>query len=186
MSVFTASAVQGGPLLRGMPTRITDLMEQFQTSIIRAIAATAGCNVSVPEIDNGIDMQLTHSLQDEEDATLNLQLKAVSNGWNTSHTAITAKMTRKRFERMSRPNPSLNSIVVIMDLPANQEDWLEINQSSSPFTHARHCCYWVNLAGAAAPSGTGDIVTVTAPVTNIFDDQSLCVMMDKIRAGGAP
>ncbi len=183
MSVFTESTALGGPLLRGMPTRKTDLMEQFQESIVRAIAATAGCNVSSTSIDNGTDLQLEHELQGEEDAMLKLQLKAVTSGWNMGRTRISAKMPRERFERMSRPSPLFNSIVVIMDLPSNPEEWLEV---SHPYTYAKHCCYWVNLAGAPTPQGVGNKVTVSAPASNVFDDQSLCVMMDKIRAGGAP
>ena len=166
-----------------MPTRKTDLMERFQESIVRAIAATAGCNVLQASIDNGIDLHLEHELQGEEEATLKLQLKAVTNGWNAARTHISARMTRKRFERLSRPNPALKSIVVIMDLPSAQEEWLEVDGS---FTYARHCCYWVNLAGTPAPGGTGSEVTVSAQASNVFDDQSLCVMMDKIRAGGEP
>ncbi len=158
-------------------------MEMFQSSIVDAIAAAAGCNVGVPRIDNGIDVDITHELPHEEDATLRVQLKAVTSGWNTHRTAISAKLSRARYDRLRRSNPSRHSIVVIMDLPQNQADWI---RTSAPYTLAKHGCYWVNLAGASAFTGAGDIVSVSAPATNVFDDLALCQIMAKIRNGGAP
>jgi len=62
MSVFPAAVVDAGNIVRGMPTRGTDLMELFQASVIQAIAAAAGCGISFPVVDNGIDADLTHEM----------------------------------------------------------------------------------------------------------------------------
>lgn len=183
MSVFTqsAAAAVSGRLLRGMPTRKTNLMELFQLSVVQGVAAAAGCNVGAPMIDNGFDLDLTHELPNEEDVMLRVQLKAVTAGWNADRTRISATMSRQRYDRMRRANPSLHSVVVIMDLPSEQAHW---SWSHHPYTVARHCCYWVSLEGAKERQG--DTVTVSAAATNVFDDVALCQIMARIRAGGAP
>lgn len=183
MSLSTFPASNALPLVRGMPTRHTNLMEMFQLSIVEATAAAAGCNVSAPQIDNGIDIDIWHELPDEEEVPLRVQLKAVSAGWNKGRTAISARLTRKRYDYLRLADPSKKRVLVIMDLPASQADWIK---HRAPYTLAKHGCYWVNLAGEPAFQGQGNFVTVSAPVTNVFDDVALCHMMARIRAGGAP
>lgn len=182
MSLSTLSA-HAPPVVRGLPTRKTNLMELFQLSIVEATAAAAGCNVSTPKIDNGIDIDLTHELPGEEDTTIRVQLKAVTSGWNSGRTAISAKLSRKRYDQLRPAAPTLRRILVVMDLPSSQADWIK---QRSPYTIAKHGCYWINLDGAAPFRGVGDQVTVSAPATNIFDDVALCQMMARVRAGGSP
>lgn len=183
MSAFPAAVVVAGHVVRGMPTRKTDLMELFQASVVQAIAAAAGCNVSAPRVDNGIDLDLTHELPYEEDVPLRVQLKAVTSGWNTDRSRIRAKLSKKRYDKMRRVNPMLPQILVVMDIPGKQEDWIRMED---PHTIAQRLCYWVNLAGEPEFTGTGDVVTVSAPAANIFDDLSLCQIMARIRGGGTP
>jgi hypothetical protein len=184
MTVFSsaANAAVQGQLVRGLPTRNTALMEQYQFGVIQAIASAAGCNVSATFIDNGIDMDIWHELPGDDEVPLRVQLKAVTNGWNVSRTLVSASMSRKRFDQMRRGG-SLDSIVVVMDLPSAQEDWA---WSQGTHTELRHDSYWLNLRGAAAQQGTSKTVTVSAPVSNVFDDVALCQMMARIRAGSHP
>jgi len=158
-------------------------MELFQASIVGAIAAAAGCNVSAPLIDNGIDLDLGHELPGQEEVPLRLQLKAVTSGWDKGRTRISASMSRARYDQMRRVGPLRPQILVIMDLPAGQNDWIRVQ---NPHTIAQHVCYWENLAGAPVFAGAGDTVTVSAPAGNVFDDVALCQMMARIRAGGTP
>lgn len=183
MSTFPTAVDAERLVVRGMPTRGTDLMEMFQASVVQAIAAAAGCNVSVPGVDNGIDLDLTHELPDGDDVPLRLQLKAVTNGWNANRSRISAKLSRKRYDKMRRIRPSLPQVLVIMDLPSEQADWIRME---APHTIAQHLCYWVNLAGSPEFQGDGDVVSVSAPAANVFDDLSLCQIMARIRDGGTP
>lgn len=184
MSVFPAAVVDAGNVVRGMPTRGTDLMELFQASIVQAIAAAAGCNVLESKIDDGIDLWITQQVDDDEEPTpLRLQLKAVTDGWNVSRDSIRAKMSRKRFNQMRQPGTYLPQILVIMDLPKDQDDWIRMEE---PHTITQHLCYWNSLVGEPERPGTGDKVTVSAPVTNVFDDFALCEIMSRIRAEGTP
>jgi hypothetical protein len=170
MRGVTLSVPSVAALVRGMPTRHTNLMEMFQLAIVEATAAAAGCNVSITKIDNGIDLDIWHELPDEEEVPLRVQLKAVSTGWSKDRTQISAKLTRKRYDYLRLANPSKKRILVIMDLPASQADWIK---HRSPYTIAKHGCYWISLAGAQEFSGKGDVV-------------ALCQIMSRIRAGGTP
>lgn len=156
-------------------------MEKFQYSVIQAFAAAAGCNVLVPNIDEGIDVVLTHTLPRQARVSLEVQMKAVSSGWNADRSKIGAHMGRERYDELRSNDLSVDAIVVIMDLPRDQAQWI---WSRHPYTVARHCCYWVNLCGA--PERRGDRVTVWAPSANVFDDVELCGIMGRIRAGGNP
>jgi len=172
-------------------------MELFQCSVVRAVAATAGCNVSERVFDDGIDLHIYHFLDGRkkvvdphekpapgrDEITLQVQLKAVTNGWKADGTAIKARMSRKRYDEFRCPNPSVHSIVVIMDMPREQADWSRV---TPPYTLMKHCLYWVNLGGSTDSPGHGKVVAVSAPATNVFDDVALCSMMARIRAGGRP
>jgi hypothetical protein len=171
----------GAAVVRGMPTRGNDLKEFFQSSVILAIAAAAGCNASSTVIDNGVDYDLWHEIPGEEEVLLRVQLKAVTNGWNASRTAISAKLRDTRYERMRRSGASIPHLLVIMDLPTDPASWV---WSKHPYTAIRHCSYWVSLEGE--PARSGDKVTVSAPAANVFDDTALCEIMARIRAGGRP
>lgn len=177
----STEASTGAPVVRGLPTRRTDLMEMFEFSVVQAFAAAAGCNVSEPRIDNGIDLDIYHEMPNEDDATLRVQLKAVSSGWNASRSRISARLSRLRYDKMRRVGTQIPSLVIIMDLPADMSEW---TWSKHPYTALRHCCYWVSLEGQ--PERAGAEVTVSAPATNVFDDEALCRIMARIRAGGRP
>lgn len=183
MSVIsrTSDPSTGATVVRGLPTRGTDLKEFFHTSVILAIAAAAGCNASTTVIDNGVDYDLWHEIPGEEEVLLRVQLKAVANGWNAAHTRISAQLGAKRYERMRRSGTSIPHILVIMDLPSDPATWV---WSKHPYTAMRHCSYWVSLEGE--PARSGDRITVSAPVTNVFDDAALCEIMARLRAGGRP
>ena len=159
-------------------------MEELEVGVITAIAASAGCNVVGRSVfDDGIDLDLRHSLPNQELLSLRLQLKAVTGGWNAEKTQISAKVPVSRYDEYRLTNVSVHSIVVIMDVPSNMDDWLDCSGLNSEI---RHKCYWVSLQGRGAFTGSGAIVTVNASSSSLFDDQALCEIMARIRAGGKP
>ena len=170
-------------VLRGNPTRVTNLMEELELGVITAIAASAGCNIGGFLFDDGIDVDLRHSLPGKEQVSLRLQLKAVTGGWNTSRTRISAKVALARFDLYRLPNVSVHTIVVIMDVPPNMDDWVDFSGENSEI---RHKCYWVSLLGNDQFKGEGDKVTVSAESASLFDDQTLCEIVARIRAGRTP
>ncbi|WP_299090055.1 DUF4365 domain-containing protein [uncultured Microbacterium sp.] len=184
MTAFPSAveATLGGALLRGMPTRTTDLMEAFQIGTIGAIAAAGGCKISSWSVDDGIDVTLTHTLNGHR-VPLDIQLKSTTNGWNTSRSAISVQMRRKRYDELRSLNTGIPAILIVMDLPANQDDWAEV---TPPVTTLRHALYWSSLRGNSPHPGDGEKVTVSVPNARVFDDHILCQIMARIRAGGQP
>lgn len=184
MTAFASGieATLGGTLLRGMPTRTTDLMEAFQTGALGAIAAAAGCKTSGWSVDDGIDVTLTHTINGHR-IPLDVQLKATTGGWNAAKDAISVQMRRTRFDELRSLNTGIPAILVVMDLPADQAEWAEV---TPPHTVLRHALYWRSLRGSAANPGTGDKVSVSVGADSVFDDHILCQIMARLRAGGNP
>lgn len=178
----TVESSLGGALLRGMPKRTTDLMEAFQTGVIGAIAAAAGCKASGWSVDDGIDVTLTHTLGGER-VPLDIQLKSTTGGWNAGRDSISVQMRRERFDELRALNTGIPAILVVMDLPADQADWAEV---SPPVTILRHALYWRSLRGEGPYPTDAEKVTVSVPEANVFDDHVLCQIMARLRAGGQP
>jgi hypothetical protein len=158
-------------------------MEAYQAGYLRAIAAAAGCIISRPEIDEGVDIGLTHRSSEhtvgDQVARLEVQMKSTSTGVFPPTSHVSARMTRKRHDELSVPNPTINKIVVILCMPADPKDWV---LSEPEFLRMHHCAYWVNLAGS--PAATAANPTVRAPISQVFDDVSLCEIMERIGKGG--
>lgn len=170
-------------MIRGYPERLTNLMEELQKSYLHAVAAAAGCIVSIDSFDDGIDATLkhrsdTHTAVDRT-ARLEVQLKATHNAPSGGYASAT--MSRKRFDEFSVASPMVPKIVVIMHMPPDPADWI-VAKSKSLRIH--HSGYWVNLAGR--PPSTALKPTVRAPLGQRFDDLSLCLMMSRIGSGGSP
>src|SRR5690242_15432502 len=125
MSERQVERLPASSALRGYPARYTDMMEHLQMSYVRAIAASAGCIVSKPEIDDGIDITLTHKADvhlGDHIARLEVQLKATS-VFNNQNDYVTATMRRDRWEYYRTKDCTINKIVVIMLMPKDQNEW---------------------------------------------------------------
>ncbi len=170
-------------MIRGYPERLTNLMEELQRSYLHAVAAAAGCIVSIDSFDDGIDATLKHKSDThtagDRTARLEVQLKATHNAPTGGFASAT--MSRKRYHEFSVANPLVPKIVVIMHMPADPADWIV---AKSKALRIHHSGYWVNLAGSSGSAALKP--TVKAPLLQRFDDVSLCLMMSRIGSGGAP
>lgn len=160
-------------------------MEEFQSGLVHSIAAAAGCTCSATSVDDGIDLQVMRFFHGNADSAIQVQLKAVHNQhrWNKDHTKISAKLQLKRYDSARMPLGSGNimrRIIVIMDQPACEDDWMLLKGSS--YLVNNHC-YWVSLEGYPDKLPNQNMVTVNAPVEQVFDDVALCAIMEKIRKG---
>ena len=160
-------------------------MEQLQEGYVRAVAAAAGCVVSKPEIDEGIDLVLTHKSQahwlTDKKARLEVQLKATSQQDALANGSIRAEIDGHRFNELAVANPTVHKIVVVMLIPQLQEHWTYARAKGLTI---HRCAYWVNLADL--PPVTAKTTTVAAPTSQVFDDVTLCGIMQRIGSGGQP
>lgn len=172
------------PLLRGSPSRITDWMERFQVSYVSAVAAAAGCAVLSIDVDDGIDMMLSHRSTAHKKTgahLLEVQLKSTGKVLAPNATSVGSKMRQDRYEEHISTDPSVDRIVVIMAMPRNQSQWLTASRSHLML---RHCSYWVNLRGH--PTSSAAKPRIKASTTRIFDDLALMGIMSRIGQGGTP
>jgi hypothetical protein len=173
------------PVVRGSAKRITDLMEAFQESYVRGVAAAAGCViVGKPEIDEGVDVMLSHfadiHLKDKF-AYLQIQMKATTDGLVEEGQFIKTTLRNDRYNLFRNDEPSIHRIVVILHIPEDQQDWLRVGEAALLL---HHHAYWVSIEGR--PASTAERVTVKAPTNQIFDDIALCGIMERIGQGGGP
>lgn len=183
---MNSSTLQYVPALRGSPSRQSEFKEQLQDGYLHAVCAAAGCGMGFTKIDEGVDWTLTHrstlhTASSDGVARLEMQLKAttkpISNGF------VSASMSRSRYDYYRVVDPSIHKVVVVMSVPANQAHWIYAREKGLML---HRCAYWVNLAGAPAITGTAKSITVKAPITNVFNDISLCSIMEEIGKGGKP
>lgn len=185
ISHVTTTGPPAPPVLRGSPHRHYDLAEAFQIGYVRSIAAAAGCVImGVPEVDEGIDLILSHTSTAHtavDRARLEIQLKTTNSPITPRMTHISAPMRRDRFVEMSEVDPIVSKIVILMSVPPSQNDWVHATPDRLKLHHA---AYWVNLDGAPAPTSARP--SARAPLTQLFDDVALCAMMARIGRGGKP
>ncbi|MDF7665346.1 DUF4365 domain-containing protein [Bifidobacterium sp. ESL0745] len=166
---------------RDTRARISDFMEIFQRGIVTSIAAAAGFGTSIPNPDNGVDIQIQSDANtDDFPQILQLQLKATSTGFD-SHGYIHTRLSTDRYNQFCKFRKITPRLIVIMDLPRNQEDWYHLLDDDSSLI--KNSCYWVSIMGYPQKQPSSDKVDVKASRANHFDDATLCMLMAKIRGG---
>lgn len=166
--------------LRGSPERITNHMETFQMGLVRTLVAASGSVAAVPEIDEGVDLVVSHrSVKHVVEARLEVQLKSTRR--TPGKQGLRFKLERERYDYFRTADPTVSKIVVVMSVPASQNDWVH---ATATRLKVRNAAYWVNLDGA--PETDAASITLYAPSSQIFDDVALCGIMERIGRGDKP
>ncbi|MEU3976305.1 DUF4365 domain-containing protein [Streptomyces bacillaris] len=174
---------RNAPLRGSLAT--TACMETLQVGYLHAVAAAAGCSLSQPFPDNGIDWHVSHGTAAhtvDDEVTIKVQLKCTYQiPPHPAGGAFSFTLDNAHLVKLARTPVSVHKILVVMIVPRSQDEWLSAGPGSLDL---RHCCYWTNLAGHAV---TGRYrTTVRIPTSRIFDDRALCDIMARVGAGGRP
>ncbi|MET9451064.1 DUF4365 domain-containing protein [Streptomyces cinerochromogenes] len=163
----------------------TACMETLQVGYLHAVAAAAGCSLSQPFPDNGIDWHVSHSAPGhtvDDEVTIKVQLKATYQiAPNPPGRFFSFTLDNDHLRKLARTPVSVHKILVVMLVPRAQDDWLRAGHDRLDL---RHCCYWTNLAGH--PLTGRHRTTVRIPTSRIFDDRALCEIMTRVGTGGRP
>ncbi|MCH0540549.1 DUF4365 domain-containing protein [Streptomyces sp. MUM 203J] len=163
----------------------TACMETLQVGYLHAVAAAAGCTLSQPFPDNGIDWHLSHSAPGhtvDDEVTIKIQLKATHQiPPRPPGPTFPFTLDNGHLAKLARTPVAVHKILVVMLVPRTQDDWLRAHHDRLDL---RHCCYWTNLAGH--PVTGRHRTTVRIPTSRIFDDRALCGIMARVGTGGTP
>ncbi|MDI9885674.1 MULTISPECIES: DUF4365 domain-containing protein [Streptomyces] len=163
----------------------TACMETLQVGYLHAVAAAAGCSLSQPFPDNGIDWHVSHSAPGhtvDDEVTIKVQLKATYQlAPHPPGPAFSFTLDNEHLVKLARTPVSVHKILVVMIVPRTRDEWLRAGHDRLDL---RHCCYWTNLAGH--PVTGRRRTTVRIPTSRIFDDRALCEIMTRVGTGGRP
>ncbi|MEV5988146.1 DUF4365 domain-containing protein [Streptomyces sp. NPDC052051] len=165
---------------------ITACMETLQVGYLHAVAAAAGCSLSQPFPDNGIDWHISHTAPGhtvDDEATIKVQLKCTYQlpPRGPADRFFSFTLDNEHLTKLARTPVSVHKILVVMLAPRSQDDWLRAGHDRLDL---RHCCYWANLAGH--PVTGRRRTTVRISTARIFDDRALCEIMTRVGTGGRP
>ncbi|WP_424214678.1 DUF4365 domain-containing protein [Streptomyces sp. BI20] len=164
---------------------MTACMETLQVGYLHAVVAAAGCSLSQPFPDNGIDWHVSHGAPEhaiDDEVTVKVQLKATYQvAPEPAGTSFGFTLDNEHLTKLARTPVVVPRILVVMVVPRIRADWLAAEPGALAL---RHCCYWTNLAGH--PVTGRRRTTVRVPTARIFDDRALCEIMTRVGSGGTP
>lgn len=151
-------------------------MEQFSLAYVRAVAVSAGYQVTRPETDDdsvdGIMMA-----RSGHRARIEFQAKATSRELLRSD-GIHFPLPVKNYDDL-RVDTLVPRILVMLLLPNDNGDW--VTQSDKELC-LRYCAYWLSLVGML-PTPNSSSVMVAIPTSNVFNRAQLDDLMNKAVMG---
>lgn len=154
-----------------------DVESALSIAYVHAVAAHAGYTCGEPPGPDrdSIDIQIAAGghMRPKIDFQLKSTVKLIG---STTHYSYPLKLKNYNDLRAATQTPRA---LVVLDLPPNKADWLNITAAELVIKRA---AYWVSLAGMDDTSNTTS-VTIQIPKSNIFDVNALRTMMEKSRKG---
>jgi hypothetical protein len=159
---------------------VTDREEALSRAYVAAVAAGAGYITSVMDFDrDGVDIQIRAG--GTMRPSLDIQLKATINLGEAKGGAFRFPLKRRNYDLLLAES-MIPRILVVLDLPKNEADWLEVTPRSLIL---RRCAYWASLGGLSETANK-ESVTVLIQSNNRFDVDSLKALMERARKGIIP
>jgi hypothetical protein len=125
---------------------------------------------------DGVDLQLRAG--GAMRPCLDVQLKATINLENAAGGAFRYALKRRNYDLL-RISTVVPRILVILRLPKDEVDWLDVTEDRLTL---RHAAYWAALAGMPETDNI-ESVTITIYQKNIFNVQALQSLMEQSRSG---
>jgi hypothetical protein len=156
---------------------VTDREEALSRAYIAAVAAGAGYVTSVTDFDrDGVDLQIRAG--GAMRPSLDIQIKATINLGEPKGGLFRFPLKRRNYDLLMA-DTMIPRILVVMDLPKNESDWLEVTADRLIL---RRCAYWASLGGLGETANK-ESVTILIRSSNRFDVESLKALMEQARRG---
>jgi hypothetical protein len=110
--------------------------------------------------------------------SLDIQIKATINLGEPKGGVFRFPLKRRNYDLLMAET-MIPRILVVMDLPKNEADWLEVTADGLIL---RRCAYWASLGGLGETANK-ESVTILLRRNNRFDVESLKALMEQARRG---
>lgn len=155
----------------------TDREEALSRAYVAAVAAGAGYVTALMDFDrDGVDVQIRAG--GAMRPSLDIQLKATVNLGQPTGGEFRFPLKRRNYDLL-RAETMIPRILVVLDLPKNEVDWLHVTPDQLIM---RRCAYWANLVGLRETENK-ESVTISIQNNNRFDVDALRALMERTRTG---
>ena len=158
--------------------------ELLSRAFVLALAAKAGFNVSVRELDYGVDATLCSVRVDaarrrrvEDGFSIHLQLKATID-WEIDDADVVYDLEAKTWNDMVVRDETRPLHLGLLCLDRDAGDWLSCVEERLIL---QRCCYWYNATGQQ-PTTNATRTRIRIPRANLLTPDSLIALMDANRA----
>ena len=155
----------------------TDQEEALSIVYAAAVAARAGYVTTRYDLDrDGVDfrIQAGGSMR----PAIELQLKATINLGEPKNGCFHYPLNIRNYDLL-RIDTQTPRLLVVLKLPAENEEWMTITANELIL---RHAAYWLNLNGYEETTNQTTI-TVHIPTEQVFNVEGLNALMDRSREG---
>ncbi|WP_377806997.1 DUF4365 domain-containing protein [Azospirillum sp. A29] len=155
-------------------TKTSDIKERLSYAFVAMVAARAGCQVLTPAVDrNGVDLWIS-PVEGSLTARILIQLKAtVRLARIDDGRALSFPLDRRTYDLLRRP-ATCPVLLVVLDLPNDPDDWLEVDSDAAIM---RRAAYWVDMRGAP-DVGTKSVAVRISP-DSLFDHHAILDLLER-------
>jgi|ERR1700722_13817757 len=159
---------------------ITSLhQEQFSHVFVRAVVATAGCSISVPQPDRK-SVDFTISSEEHRCPKVDVQVKSTKN-FKLEGETFSYPLKINNYNDLIA-DVSTPRILVLVTLPDTPQEWLSLSEDNLLL---KYCAYWTSLKGEP-PKDVKESVTIHINRSAVFDVTNLRDLLQKISDGVDP
>ena len=155
----------------------TDREEALSRAYVAAVAAGAGYTLATQDFDrDGVDVQVRAG--GDMLPSLDIQLKATIQLGDGQDDEYRYALRRRNYDLL-RVETLVPRILVVLDLPKDEADWISISTEKLVM---KRCAYWVAMAGFPETTNK-ETVTISIKKQNRFDIEGLKDLMNRARTG---
>ena len=156
-----------------------DRQEELSRVYVRAVAAGAGYTTSEPNYDrDSVDIMIHSGDGFQMRPSIALQLKATIN-LNCTEGVYRFPLTIRNYNQLRGDKLQMPRLLVVLGMPRDETQWLTITNEELTL---RRLAYWISLKGCEEIDNTTS-TTVLIPKDNVFDVDSLRLLMDRSDRG---
>lgn len=160
--------------------------EMVSWAFVHSIVTKAGCKISNPMLDYGLDLGVTQ-VRETTDARgsrlvdgceFKIQLKS-SSSVDIVADEIVYDLDSKNYNDLVAVDVNVPRILVFVHLPEVEDQRIAISSESITL---KYCAYYARLAGREPKDNVGS-VRIKIPLTNTFDPQFIDKFFSEIERG---